>query len=386
MAHKFTIYIVLIITGLCITLSGCRSKMPQGKYTEEQMKTIPYANKYELPEATGGMTLGIYSESITVDEILGYVEQSLKPYAEKTDRKTFEKEAKPFIRETIKGKVTDILLYQEARKVAPANIDETIDKAVDSEVARFVAGYDNNYALAEKAIKQMGMDWKSFRDYEKKLILTQSYVSSTLKEDKRFSYRDLLDYYESVKDQQFSVIGTITFSIIDIVPDKLTANQVHEGETLETAAERIAKELLDRINAGGDFSELAKQYSNGPFARQGGKLEPVTLESNSLAEPYATLEKQAVQMQPGQTKGPIVLDGHVFLVQLDALQQGRVTPFADVQKQIEQQLQFLYHQKQYQDLVQKLILKTDLVQLERFADFCTIEAYHRWGRDRVSDQ
>lgn len=381
MVNKITMTTGFISLTVCALLTGCGGKMPQGKFTEEQMQTIPYVSRADLPEPTGGMTLGIYSETITVDEILRYTEQSLKPYAEKTDQETFEKEALPFIRETIKGKVTDILLYREARKTAPENIDETIEKAVESEIARFVAGYDNNYALAERAIKQMGMDWKSFREYEKKLILTQSYISSTLQEEKRFSYRDLLDYYDSVKDEQFTKIGFVDFSIIDIAPNKLTADQIEEGETAETAAARIAEELTDKLTAGQDFPELAKQYSHGPFAKQGGKLEPVTLGSNSLAEPYATLEENAVTMQPGQIKGPIAINDHVFILRLNDLQQGEMRTFSEVQVQVEQQLQFLHRQKQYQELVQELILKADLVQLERFAQFCTRQAYSRWGQN-----
>ena len=374
------IQIVVLMTAWIV--AGCSSKQSQGKFTEEQMQTIPYANKYDLPQATGGMTLGIGTETITADEVLGAAEQKLKPYAEQTDRQTFESETLPFIREAIKGKVIDILLYKEARKTTPDNIDDTLEKAVESEISRFVSGYGNNYAVAERAIKSMGMDWKSFKDYQKKLIMTQSYISSTLKEEKRFSHRDLLDYYESVKDEQYDQGGFVEFSIIDIVPDKLTDEQVAEGETPDTAAGRIVNELLDKLKAGGDFSELAKQYSHGPFAGQGGKLQPVTTGSNSLAEPYATLERQALEMQPGQIKGPISIDEHLFILHLENIQHSQTTAFSEVQKQIEQQLLFQHRQQQYQDLIKKLILKADVVQLERFAEFCTGEAYNRWGKDK----
>jgi foldase protein PrsA len=371
----------IIFMGICI-VAGCSSKQQQGKFTEEQMQTIPYANKYDLPQATGGMTLGIDTETITADEILKYTEQKLKPYAEQTDRQTFESEALPLTRETIRGKVIDILLYKEARKTAPDNIDDELEKAAESEISRFVSGYGNNYAMAERAIKNMGMDWKSFKEYQKKLIMTQSYISSTLKEEKRFSYRDMLDYYDSVKDQQYTQTGFIEFSIIDIVADKLPAEHIAEGQTPEAAANHIVNELLDKLNAGQDFAELAKQYSTGPFANQGGRLQPVTTGSDSLTEPYATLEKKALQMQPGQIKGPIVVDEHLFILRLDNIQHREIKTFPEVQKQIEQQLQFQYRQQQYQELVKKLVEKADFVQLERFAEFCTNEAYNRWGRDK----
>ncbi|MBC8379024.1 MAG: peptidylprolyl isomerase [Planctomycetes bacterium] len=311
----------------------------------------------------------IYSETITVGEILGYVEQKLKPLAEKSDAETFLSQALPDIRETLRNKVTDVLLYQEARKTAPEDIDEKISKAVESEIARFVAGYGNNYALAENAIKRMGMDWKSFREYEKKLILTQSYISSTVKEEKRFAYRDLLDYYESVKAEQFSKPGFVEFSIIDIDPGNLTAEQA--------AADRI-EEVLAKLDTGEDFAEVAKQYSHGPFAAMGGKLEPVSLDSGSLAEPYGTLAKEAQRMQPGQIIGPIEILGHLFVLKLDQLELGESKSFEEVQHLVEQQLQFLNRQKQYLELVQKLIAKADFVQLEQFSQFCALEAYNRW--------
>ncbi len=377
----YAIIFTVLISIPCVVICGCANEQ-QGKFTDEQMQSIPYANKYDLPQATGGMTLGISSETITIDEILLFGEEKLKPYAEQTDRTTFIAQALPYIRETIKGKVTDILLYEEARKSAPENIDETISKDVEREVNRFVAGFDNNYALAERAIKQMGMDWKSFREYQRKLILTQSYLSSTLNEEKRFSFQDMLDFYESVKDSQFTTIGFVEFSVIDLNPSRLRSDQVEEGETAEAAAVRIANELIAKINTGADFAELAKEYSNGPFANQGGHLEPVTLGSDSLTEPYATLEKEALRMQPGHVKGPITLDNHVFLLRLDDFQEGSVRPFSEVQKQIEQQLQFQYQQQQYLKLVQKLVQKADAGQIEQFAQFCAKTAYDRWGRDR----
>ena len=374
----------ILLTGLicvlaAIALSGCTKKQ-QGKFSEEEMEVIPYASRVGLPEASGGMTLGIYSETITVDEILRYAEETLKPFAEQTDRTTFQNQSLSYMRETVKGKVTDILLYYEARKTAPENIDETIGKAVETETARFVASYNNNYALAERAIKQMGMDWQSFRDYQKKLILTQSFISNKLNEEKRLSHQELVEYYEDNKDELFSQEGYVEFSIIDIIPSRLDTTQISEGQSPEQAARQLAETLLDRIIAGEDFATLAKEYSHGPFARLGGKLERVSLGTNSLSEPYATLERQSVNMQPGQARGPIVIDNHVFILYLNAIQHKEVKAFTEVQEQIEQQLYFQHRQQQYQEFVKKLLQKADVAQLENFARFCTQTAYDRWGR------
>ena len=350
----------------------------KGKYTEEQMQSILESNKYEVSSTPSSINIGISSETITVDEILLKAEQYLKPYAKKADREIFESHALPVIRAIIKGKATDILLYDEAYMSAPMNIDESIEKAVESEVARFVASYGNNYDLAEQAIEQMGMNWKSFREYQKKLILTQSYLSSIIKEEKQYSHSDLLDYYESVKDELFTEVGFVSFSIIDIIPDKLTAEQIAEGETSQTAAKRIAGELVEAIENGADFADLAKQY-HGDLASVGGKILPIEPDTNAFPEPYNSLEATAVQMQPGQIKGPIEIDGHVFLIHLDDLQKGEVKSFSEVQKLIEQQIQYQHRQKRYEELLRKLFFKADVTQLEQFSRLCSEAAYDRWG-------
>lgn len=378
-----------VITVVCcmglLMLAGCGDSSQQGKFTEEEMAMIPLANKYDLPEASGGYTLKIYSETITVDEILQTAEKALRPYAEKTNRKIFEAESLGFIRETIRGKTVDILLYEEARKQAPENIDEMLEKGVETETARFVSGFNNNYALAEKAIKDMGMDWKLFREYQKKLILTQSYISSTLKDERRFSNKELMDYYNRVRDKQFTQIGLIEFSLIDLQPEKLTAEQVDAGETHAEAAARLAKDIMSQLKNGADFAALAEKYSH-TMASSGGLWTPHTIGSGSLPKPYDQLEEIAIPMAPGEIKGPIDADGHLFILKLERIQHGKITPFSDVKKQIAQQLLFEYRNQQYQDLVEKLITTADVVRLENFAKFCATEAYNRWGKETVNSE
>jgi parvulin-like peptidyl-prolyl isomerase len=360
-------------------LAGCGKKL-QGKFTDEQMQNIPLRNPYNLPPASGGMVLAVYSEALTADEILALAENTMKPAAAQVSREEFLLRAQPYFREMIRGKVTDILVYQEARKKAPENIDESLEKAVNSEVARFIAGYNNNYALAEKKIKEMGYDWRSFREYQKKLIMTQSYISSNLKDERRFSYQELVDYYNRIRDEQFCETGIIEFSLIEIIPGQMKPDQVAEGQTPEQAARRLAEDVLAKAQAGEDFAQLAKQFSHGPLAAIGGKMRPVTVGAGSLPKPYDVLEAVATEMQPGQVKGPVENDGRLFIVSLANYQPGGCKSFDEVQKQIEYQMQFEYRQEQYSEFVNRLVRKANVVSMDQFAEFCTRLAWDRWGK------
>ena len=379
MLVKKSMFMVSLAAVLLLCI-GCGSRKKYGKYTEEQMQQIGLANKYDLPAPSGNsMVLGIHSETITSDEILAITEKTLQPAAGQMAAADFSAQARPFVREVIRGKVTDILLYQQARKTAPDTIDDMLDKAVDSEINRFVASYGNNYALAESKIKEMGMDWRSFKEYQKKMIMTQSYISSTIKDEKRFSQRQLRDYYDQNKDEVFCREGEVGFSLIAIWPEELTLEQVAEGETLQSAAKRIAGELINEIKGGADFAELAKQY-HGDLAAIGGKVLPIEPGTNAMPEPYNSLEAHAVQMQLAQIEGPIEIDGHLFVLKLDTLVVADCKSFDEVQYLIEQQLLFQYNQQQHSELVNKLVMNTDLAELDRFTEFCVNQAYKRWGR------
>lgn len=372
----------LAAAGLVVFLSACSSKIPQGKYSQEEMLNLPLANRYNLPEPTGGMVLKVGSETLTSEEILSIpqVKEALTPLAKKGDLTAYEAQAMPLLRSIIRSKAADLLLYEEARKSAPANIDELLEAAVKKEIERFVADYDNNVALAEQELKRMGMDWQSFRDFQKKLIMTQSYISSTVMEERKFTRSELMEYYERVKNEQFFRPGRLQFQLIELVPAKLSPQQLLEGEPPQQAARRIADELLQKLQQGEDFAELAKQFSHDPLASAGGLWAPVTLGTDSLAEPYDKIEKIAEKMQVGEIKGPVEEGGRIFIIRLVSFTPPVSKSFDEVQHILESQLQFQYKNRKYNELVEKVLKRADFVELERFAEFCAQEAYRRWSK------
>ena len=198
-SHKITALIVLSI--LSAVLCGCGgNNYKKGKFTEEQMSTIAYPQRYSLPDPTGGVVLSIGSETITADEIINRAPDDYKAMAQKFDFNTFKTKAAPLTEKIVQSKIGDIVIYNEAKKNAPADIDDLLENAVETETNKFIIDYDGDYSKAQKALEQMGMDWISFKDYQKKLILSQSYISQQIIENKPITHSQLLDYYNENKD------------------------------------------------------------------------------------------------------------------------------------------------------------------------------------------
>lgn len=369
-----------LLTATALICFGCGDKSKYGKYTEEQMQQIELANKYNLPEASGdSMAIAVFSETITSDEILGATEKYLEPMAGRFGETTFHDQARPLIQQAIRGKITDILLYQEAKKNSPENVDDMLEKAVEGEINRFIASYGNNYALAEAKIREMGMDWRSFREYQKKLIMTQSYINSQLKEELRFSNQQLLDFYNANREELFCPQGqALVFRLIHIQPDLLTPEQIGSEQSPQAAAKDIADTLIERLKTDqADFAELAKQY-HGPMAPGGGKVSIFKPGTNELPDPYNTLESYAMKMQIDQITGPVEIDGQIFILKLDTKEDCK--SFDEAKPLIRQHLTFTYRQKKYQELVKNLDNMASFAQMDRFMEFCIKQAYTRWGQ------
>jgi parvulin-like peptidyl-prolyl isomerase len=365
------------LTMLAVLLTaGCGgSKKPT--FTEEELALIPLAQREGLPAWSGGFVLTVGGETITADEII--TEPLLKyfrPIAQRSSFEQFKEQARPELEQILATRVSNILLYQQAKQDAGEQVDEALETAAEAEVRRFIASFEGDYAKAEEALKDMPMDWRSFKEHQKKMILVQSYVSSQLPEQGPITYSELVDYYNKMKEQSFATPAKLKFRLIDIEAAKLEVSDPNQSR--QQLAKKLANELLGRIRAGEDFVELAKQYSHGHRRLFGGLWKPV--QPGSLAEPYDILAAEAERIEPGQIAGPIEAGEHIFIMKLEEKQAGSIEPLEKVQKQVEAQI-MLERRKQALDAFgAKLMQQAALGNQAEFVDFCLEKIYQMSNR------
>ena len=288
--------------------------------------------------------------------------------------------------QSIDNRVSNIVLHQKAKKEMKEGIDEQLDKAADTEVKQFLAGFNGNYADAEKAIKKMGMDWKSFREYQKKLILVQYFLSEELKDKRPITYSEMREYYENSKDEQFHTPLTVQFRVIDIVPAKLEMDANDPNLTPELKPQSgLRKSVMEKIKAGEDFGALAKVYSYDPVrAPLGGLWTPVGV--GSLAAPYDVLEKEAVKLEPGQVAGPIEAKDHIFILKLESKKAESFEPFEKVQHNVETSIKYQRRKEAVDKLVDKLMAQADIGDKNMFLEMCLQKAYQETKVELIIDK
>ncbi len=366
--RKFVPFLIIMLA----LSSGCKKDKPQ--FTDIELELMPQPQRENLPEPTGGFVLAVGTETITSTEIVEPLTVYYADLVKKTSLANFKKQAKPQVENFVINKISNLLLYQQAKIDSSEQIDEQLKKAVESEVRKFIAEFGGDYAKAEESLKNDGFTgWQDFREYQKKMILSQSYLANKMPEEKPVTFSEMMNYYNAVKDKLFIRPPKISFQLIDIQLAKLSP--ADPNTTRRQAAEQRASAILKRIQAGEDFEKLAKEFSHGPWAPLGGLWKP--LNPDSLAPPYDILAKYTQNAEPGQVIGPINTDEHIFIMKLLEKEKQQAAAFDDVQKEIKRQILVERRKQAIDQIVLKLIQQADIANMDEFIDFCLQKIYEK---------
>lgn len=178
----------------------------------------------------------------------------------------------------------------------------------------------------EKAVEQQGTSYEDFKANIRNSIITQEVVRDEVGSKLQISQMDVEKYYKEHEDS-FTQPESIHLNEI-LIPtnDNPTNDQLN-------AAEAKANEVEEKLKAGGNFADLAKKYSGGPTAQEGGDLGE--FKRGSLAK---VLEDQTFDLPVGGYTKPIRTRQGYIILQVTKHNPGGTQPLQKVEPQIEQAL------------------------------------------------
>jgi peptidyl-prolyl cis-trans isomerase D len=156
-------------------------------------------------------------------------------------------------------------------------------------------------------------------------------------ESDRLEYAELrldgLAAQQSISDQDLHEAYDKAKSRL-LVPEKRHAHHILITGKDDAAALAQAQQVLAQAQAGKDFGELAKQYSQDPgSAHNGGDLG--WAERGSFVAPFADA---LFGMQVGEIKGPVKTQYGYHIIRLDEVQAGKGKSFDEARADLEAQL------------------------------------------------
>ena len=356
--HKF-----VSLTVLLLFLYGCQAG---GKPDSIEKST----RKTGLQESSDGLVLTVAGETITSDEIIMIATEPFKPIAQSSDYERFRQQAKPQLEEVITIRISNILLYQQAKENTGEGIEQMLERPAEAEVRRFIVGFGGDYIKAEQALKRQGMNWADFKEYQKKMILTEYYAASQLPKTGPVTYSELRTSYNRTKDEFFAIPAAIKLRLIDIEPAKLEVADPNQ-DRLEQAR-KLACELLKRAKAGKDFLELAKEHPGVSFAAHGKPVQPESLK-------YTILADEAEKFQPGDIAGPIetARQEHIFIMKLEEKHPKSYQPFEKVQREVEAKIISDRRKQAQEKILAELRRQAEAKLSSEFTEFCLQTIYRR---------
>lgn len=371
-------YIYLSVIVL-LSAGGCDSNKSM---TDAEVERLAVTQKIELVEAKGGLVMMVGGETLTSDQIIETrtpmngmfisPKEYFGPIARASELEQFKERAKEQLEEILMTKITNILLYQHAKRQMGGNIDEGLEKAAKDEYRRYVLDHGGDQAKADQELKRMLMDKNSFIEQQKRAILVQSYMASKMSNNEPVTYRQMMDCYDRIKDRYFARASTIRFRLIDIQPDKFELQDPNDDPW--RLANKMVNELMGLIKSGEDFGELAKKFSQGDWKDFGGLWREV--QPSSLAEPYNVLAGEADKIEPGQVAGPIVTRRHIFIMKLEEKQIAGYEPFEDVQELVREKILLDRRNEVTEKLNSEIRWQAKLSRTDKFINFC-LEKIHR---------
>ena len=178
----------------------------------------------------------------------------------------------------------------------------------------------------EKAAKEQGVSYEDFKATQRNGIITQEVMRQEVGASVRFTPGEAEQYYQQHK-QDYAQPESVTLSEIIVS----TGTSGAGDEAKQAAAKTKVDDIEARLHAGGDFSQLAKSFSDGPTAAQGGELGQY--QRGALSK---VIEDKVFPLKSGQVTDPILTRQGYAIFKVVEHASGGARPYKEVESQVEE--------------------------------------------------
>ncbi len=218
--------------------------------------------------------------------------------------------------------IDQALLLQRARDM---NI------SVDTEVIKRLDRIRKDMGLntlddLERAIAAQGASFEDFKTSIKNNLMTQQVIGREVGSRLQITQERIKKFYEENK-QKLERPEQVRIREI------LVSTEGKEGAGLE-AAEKKTKEVLEKIRKGGNFAELAQQYSDGSTAKSAGGDIGYFRRGQMAKE----IENVAFSLKKGEVSEPIRTRFGLLLIKVEEKDEAGIPPLAAVEQEIQETL------------------------------------------------
>jgi peptidyl-prolyl cis-trans isomerase SurA len=237
------------------------------------------------------------------------------------------------------------LIYLEFQKLQAKVPTSFLQDRLNQVVTNAAGG---NLAQFEEQLHAQGMTITEFRERLHKDIAIELLTRDRLTRGNIVTDHDVDRHYEAQK-ASLATPARYRLGIIQLLKTGRHAGRVEE----------VCRDIQAQLAAGTPFAELAKKYSEGPGADQGGDQGWFSDMNQKLAEAVKA-------MAAGQTtKAPIEIGTSWYFVHLLAVDAGGTPPLDDeLREQLRRQLEKQEEDRRYAEFIRELYMKYPVRRME----------------------
>jgi peptidyl-prolyl cis-trans isomerase SurA len=243
------------------------------------------------------------------DEVEKYYRSQVNPEGQEPS----QEEALSLKLNVIEQLVNNEILLERAKKL---NL-EASDGEVEDKFTELKSPFTEEEFQRQLRSRGMGVDDLK-RDLRRQLSI-QKLLNREVAAKISITDQEVTDFYNANHNQFNVAEPQFRISQIVITPrkDPQIRNRKNDDATNEAEAERKAKMLMDKLNSGADFAQLAMDYSEDPnTAATGGDLGYIPESALNQSDP--ALKHTVLFMKPGQVSQPVLLKDSIRILKLVA--------------------------------------------------------------------
>jgi peptidyl-prolyl cis-trans isomerase SurA len=273
---------------------------------------------------------------ITRSELIKSREQTLQEIHDKIGTgPAADEEIKKHDKDLLRDMIDQQLLVQKGQDLGVTGDTELI-KRLDE--IRKSMNLDSMEAL-QKAAEAQGISYEDFKQNLKNQIVTQQVIQREVGSHVQITPDEIKKFYDE-HQQEFTRPETIRLNEILVSTQQPSVDKNNPAQadapTLETAQQK-AEAALAEIKKGEKFEDVAKKYSEGPSAQQGGDLGEFKRGTMSKE-----LEDRTFAMKQGEVTDVIRTKQGFVILKVTEHSQAGVPPLKAVEPNIQEAL---YYQK-----------------------------------------
>jgi len=197
-----------------------------------------------------------------------------------------------------------------------------------------------------EGLKSEGKTMDNLRDEIKENIQRARLINRAVKSKIVITDEEVKKFYEEHKEK-FSPKEKWHLRVL-YLPYPVNPTDKEKEEVLG-----LANKLKDQLNSGASFAALARKYSQGPGAKEGGDIGYL---SPGDLDPH--LAKYISTLSPGGISEPVKTEDGIYIFKVEDIQKGGAKSFKDAQNYIRRLLYQREVNKRYLEWLRELRKKS----------------------------